>query len=271
MPSIVTWVSRRRRRRIRAPRAALPRVRAPTGYSLAASDCDDHAAAISPAAAETCDARDDDCNGRADYVIAPGNSKTTTAMASPTPCAARLSARLRRPRRACRRRPARDVQWPRRRLRRPSRRGRRAGAVLSRRRRPTDGARSAERNDGLRATRLPDTPCAAATATISMSQVHPTQIEVCTRHGRRLRYAVDEGPRRRRVARRVRSPPASAVIARRSPARAVLQLRHAERLRCRSHERPDLRQLHESLSERRLVVRAGPLVSANGLRGGVSE
>jgi hypothetical protein len=42
-------------------------------HSLLATDCDDAHAVVSPAAAETCDAIDDDCNGLADFVVAPGN------------------------------------------------------------------------------------------------------------------------------------------------------------------------------------------------------
>ena len=45
----------------------------PTGYSRARSDCDDTTPARSPAAPELCNAIYDDCNGVADYVIAPGN------------------------------------------------------------------------------------------------------------------------------------------------------------------------------------------------------
>lgn len=36
-------------------------------------DCNDGVAAINPAAAETCDAIDNDCNGQADFEISPGN------------------------------------------------------------------------------------------------------------------------------------------------------------------------------------------------------
>jgi alpha-tubulin suppressor-like RCC1 family protein len=43
------------------------------GYSLLSSDCDDATRAISPAAAETCNGRDDDCNGTADFAVAPGD------------------------------------------------------------------------------------------------------------------------------------------------------------------------------------------------------
>ncbi|MBX7194525.1 MAG: hypothetical protein K1X94_20885 [Sandaracinaceae bacterium] len=42
------------------------------GYSLLSSDCDDATRAISPAAAEACNGRDDDCNGVADFEI-PGH------------------------------------------------------------------------------------------------------------------------------------------------------------------------------------------------------
>jgi alpha-tubulin suppressor-like RCC1 family protein len=39
------------------------------GYSLRGTDCDDTSRAISPVAAEMCNGRDDDCNGRADFRI----------------------------------------------------------------------------------------------------------------------------------------------------------------------------------------------------------
>lgn len=42
-------------------------------YSLLPTDCDDTRAAINPAQAEICDGLDNDCNGRADFVISPGN------------------------------------------------------------------------------------------------------------------------------------------------------------------------------------------------------
>jgi hypothetical protein len=45
----------------------------PTGYSILATDCDDTTSSRSPRAAEACNALDDDCNGRADYAITPGN------------------------------------------------------------------------------------------------------------------------------------------------------------------------------------------------------
>ena len=45
----------------------------PTGYVLRGTDCDDARAAVSPAAPEVCNAIDDDCNGLADFVIAPGD------------------------------------------------------------------------------------------------------------------------------------------------------------------------------------------------------
>jgi hypothetical protein len=44
-----------------------------TGYSLLSTDCDDTTASRSPAAPEVCNAIDDDCNGRADFQIAPGD------------------------------------------------------------------------------------------------------------------------------------------------------------------------------------------------------
>ncbi len=44
-----------------------------TGYSILGTDCDDTRAGVSPAAAELCNGVDDDCNGSADYVIAPGD------------------------------------------------------------------------------------------------------------------------------------------------------------------------------------------------------
>jgi len=45
----------------------------PPGYSLFGTDCDDSTNMRSPARAEICDGIDDDCNGRADFAIAPGN------------------------------------------------------------------------------------------------------------------------------------------------------------------------------------------------------
>lgn len=42
-------------------------------YSLQNTDCNDAAAAVSPSQAERCNGQDDDCNGVADYVIAPGD------------------------------------------------------------------------------------------------------------------------------------------------------------------------------------------------------
>jgi hypothetical protein len=42
-------------------------------FVLRGTDCDDAHAAINPAAAELCNAIDDDCNGLADFVIAPGD------------------------------------------------------------------------------------------------------------------------------------------------------------------------------------------------------
>jgi hypothetical protein len=47
----------------------------PAGHVLLATDCDDTNPAVSPRAAERCNGRDDDCNGRADYVIAPGDGE----------------------------------------------------------------------------------------------------------------------------------------------------------------------------------------------------
>ena len=40
------------------------------GHALLATDCDDASASVSPAAAERCNAIDDDCNGAADFTIA---------------------------------------------------------------------------------------------------------------------------------------------------------------------------------------------------------
>ncbi len=40
------------------------------GHSLLGNDCDDTSSAISPVADEVCNGRDDDCDGRADFVIA---------------------------------------------------------------------------------------------------------------------------------------------------------------------------------------------------------
>jgi len=45
----------------------------PAGYSLLGGDCDDASAGRSPGVAELCNGIDDDCNGVADYVIAPGD------------------------------------------------------------------------------------------------------------------------------------------------------------------------------------------------------
>lgn len=46
----------------------------PTGrWSLYATDCNDTLASVSPAQAERCNGRDDDCNGLADFEIAPGD------------------------------------------------------------------------------------------------------------------------------------------------------------------------------------------------------
>ncbi len=44
-----------------------------TGTSLRNTDCNDMRADINPSQAERCDGIDDDCNGRIDYQIAPGN------------------------------------------------------------------------------------------------------------------------------------------------------------------------------------------------------
>ncbi len=43
------------------------------GRSLRSSDCDDMDRQRNPAAGELCNAEDDDCDGRADFMIAPGN------------------------------------------------------------------------------------------------------------------------------------------------------------------------------------------------------
>ncbi len=45
----------------------------PPGHSILGTDCDDTTSSRSPRAAEVCNAIDDDCNGRADFVISPGN------------------------------------------------------------------------------------------------------------------------------------------------------------------------------------------------------
>ncbi len=51
-----------------------PPARDPRGsYSLVNTDCNDAVAAINPAAAEVCDAVDNDCNGVADFEVAPGD------------------------------------------------------------------------------------------------------------------------------------------------------------------------------------------------------
>ena len=54
-----------------------------TGYSLLGTDCDDDTTARSPRAPEVCNALDDDCNGRADYAIAPGDLEDDDADHSP--------------------------------------------------------------------------------------------------------------------------------------------------------------------------------------------
>ncbi|RLB52499.1 MAG: hypothetical protein DRJ42_14735 [Deltaproteobacteria bacterium] len=51
------------------PPAAIPA----GSYSLLDTDCNDAVAAINPAAAELCDAIDNDCNGLADFKVAPGD------------------------------------------------------------------------------------------------------------------------------------------------------------------------------------------------------
>jgi hypothetical protein len=45
------------------------------GFVLRPGDCDDASVARSPAQHETCNALDDDCDGRADYVISPGDTE----------------------------------------------------------------------------------------------------------------------------------------------------------------------------------------------------
>lgn len=45
----------------------------PLGYSLASGDCHDHDGSVSPAARELCNGRDDDCDGRPNYVVGPGD------------------------------------------------------------------------------------------------------------------------------------------------------------------------------------------------------
>jgi len=45
----------------------------PAGYSLHATDCDDSSSGISPLGIEACDGLDNDCNGLADFEVAPGN------------------------------------------------------------------------------------------------------------------------------------------------------------------------------------------------------
>ncbi|MCA9542540.1 MAG: putative metal-binding motif-containing protein, partial [Myxococcales bacterium] len=42
------------------------------GRSIVASDCDDARAGVNPGASESCNGRDDDCNGLADYDLGPG-------------------------------------------------------------------------------------------------------------------------------------------------------------------------------------------------------
>ena len=44
-----------------------------TGYSLLPTDCDDTDPDVSPAAAELCNGRDEDCNGLADFVLGPND------------------------------------------------------------------------------------------------------------------------------------------------------------------------------------------------------
>ena len=43
------------------------------GHSILPSDCDDGRRAVNPSASEACDGLDNDCNGRADFAIAPGD------------------------------------------------------------------------------------------------------------------------------------------------------------------------------------------------------
>ena len=45
------------------------------GRSTRSSDCDDRTRGVSPAAREMCNGEDDDCNGRADFVIRPGDTE----------------------------------------------------------------------------------------------------------------------------------------------------------------------------------------------------
>ena len=47
----------------------------PEGFVLRLGDCDDEDSRVNPLAAERCNGLDDDCNGRADYVIAEGDSE----------------------------------------------------------------------------------------------------------------------------------------------------------------------------------------------------
>jgi hypothetical protein len=47
----------------------------PEGYSLLPLDCDDDDGTLYPAASELCNARDDNCDGIAGYVIAPGDTE----------------------------------------------------------------------------------------------------------------------------------------------------------------------------------------------------
>jgi hypothetical protein len=45
------------------------------GYAIRGGDCDDARRTVSPAAAESCNGRDDDCNGTADFEIASGDGE----------------------------------------------------------------------------------------------------------------------------------------------------------------------------------------------------
>ena len=69
-PEAVTWYADLDGDRYGDPEGASTRAsRVLEGFSLLANDCDDTTGAISPAAPERCNGRDDDCNGLADFAI----------------------------------------------------------------------------------------------------------------------------------------------------------------------------------------------------------
>ncbi|MFO0681267.1 MAG: putative metal-binding motif-containing protein [Sandaracinus sp.] len=75
------------------PGATMLSCAAPTGYVILGSDCDDTTTSRSPGVAEACNGIDDDCNGRADYVIAPGDGEDDDADGIPDAACNDLRAR----------------------------------------------------------------------------------------------------------------------------------------------------------------------------------